>query len=114
MFVTPQLLNSIAEQTNEKARRKYEEKVTAKSREWWSTTGIEISGFLGVLLISGLYKLPRTTDHWNINPDKPLVLLIQKAFSVKRWEQIKRFFKNSSYDSDYDEKKAKWYTKLNP
>ena len=58
LFVTPQLLDTIAEQTNKKARQLYDDKkTTSNKRPWKTTTGTEIGGFLDVLLMTGLYKL---------------------------------------------------------
>ena len=58
LFVTPQLLDTVAEQINEKARQFYDDKETIlKERPWKTITGTEIGGVLGVLLITGLYKL---------------------------------------------------------
>ena len=125
LFVTLQLLDTITEQTNEKARRYYDIETTSKEKTWrtitgteerlWRpTTGTEIGGFLGVLLISGLYKLPKTSSYWNNNLEKPFFLPIQRAFSLVRWEQIKHFFKISPHDPDFDSKGPNWYTKLDP
>ena len=103
LFVTPQLLNTIAEQTNEKAKQFYDDKeTTSKERPWKTTTGTEIGGFLGVLLMTGLYKLPNTESYWNIDVEKPILLPIQRAFSLIRWEQIKRFLRISPHDPDFD------------
>ena len=114
LFVPKWLLDTIAKETNEKAKRNYERELNPHARLWHDTTGAEIGAFLGVLLISGLYKQSKTANYWNTNPDKPLLILIQRTFSCNRWEQIKRFFKIAPHDPDYKPQGEQWYTKLNP
>ena len=87
LFVPQWLLNTRAEETNNKAKRNHEGELTPKphTRPWHNTTGTELGAFLGVLLASGLYKLPRTTDCWNAELTKPLLVLIQRLISLVRW-----------------------------
>ena len=114
LFVPQWLLNTIADETNAKAKRYYKGELKPQTRPWHDTTGTEIGAFFGVLLVSGLYKLPRTANYWNTHPDKPILVPIQRTFSLIRWEQIKRFFKIAPHDPTYNSKGDQWYTKLNP
>ena len=66
-----------------------------KPRAWRETSGPEISTFIGVLLLQGICKLPRTKNHWNTQEGLNVNLPIYSAMSLVRWQQIKRYLKIS-------------------
>lgn len=82
-----------------------------KPRAWRETSGPEIGTFIGVLLLQGICKLPRTENYWitreDLNP-------IHSAMSLLRWQQIKRYLKISDPRSERDSKGPDWYAKLEP
>ena len=68
-----------------------EEEKEKNHRNWTDTTGSEIEVFLCIILLMGLDRLPATEDYWNQRPDKPVIMPIQSAMSLYRFQQIKRF-----------------------
>ena len=87
LFVPQWLLDTMAKETNNKAKRNHKGELKSKphTKPWHDTTGTEIGAFLNVLLISELYKLPRTSNYWNTDPTKPFLVLIQRFISLVRW-----------------------------
>ena len=117
LFVTSTHFQLIANYTNinaecKRATETDEEKGEAKP--WRDTTGAEIGVFLGILMLQGEYRLPKTTDYWNEAIDKAICLPILTAMSKDRWHQLKRYLKISNLITDLDFSGPQWYTKLKP
>ena len=75
-----------------------------KPRAWRETSGPKIGTFIGVLLLQGICKLPRTENYWNTREDLNVNLPIHSAMSLVRWQQIKRYLKISDPRSEKDSK----------
>lgn len=80
LFFTPEQRQTFAINTNENARRKRAEQQKAQEasdndsddhtpRPWRPIEGEVIGIFLGVLLLMGLSKNPRTENYWNTHTD---------------------------------------------
>lgn len=116
LYISAQHLEMIARHTNINAELKHEKASdgTLKSdseremlsypRPWKETTGAEIGVFLGILLMQGTCKLSRAKDYWNTHEDSPIIMSIQTAMSLVRWEQLKRYLKISNPKTDKDSK----------
>ena len=116
LFITEQHCRIIAYHTNIKAHDYMEKEKENNHRNWTDTTGSEMEVFLGIILLMGLDRLPATEDYWNQRPDKPIIMPIQSAMSLCRFQQIKRFLKinNGRTEPSRLGKGPDWWKKLEP
>ena len=95
LFLTNEILSSLAQNTNEYAvgvisGLKPTEKW--KARPWKPTSAGELKAYIATYIYMGIHKCPRIEDYWNtsdISPFHP----ISKYISIVRWQQIDRFFR---------------------
>ena len=64
-----------------------------ESRIWFPTTVKEFQAYLGVSIWMRLHLKSRITEFWNTNPlNGPIHEQVFKHISLKRWQQIDRYF----------------------
>ena len=110
LFITSDMISMIFEHTNMKAE---DSKITGKHRVWILTTSVDIEVFIGILLFMGLIRLRDTENYWDLHSDLHGDPEISQHMSLKRWQQIKRFFKlsNSRIEPNF---LIHWICKLEP
>ena len=115
LFFSFNLCETIAKNTNLKASKEYS-RTTKYQRLWHDTVASEIGAFVGILLYMGYAQMPRITDYWNTNPQLAIHEMVIQAMGLKRWEQLKRFFKVSNLyeDEKIDTRGSDWWKKLEP
>lgn len=116
LFLTRQHQALFASHTNIRAYLELRKlsKQNTQQREWHNTNEWEIGVFLGIILLMSLDHSPRIEDYWKNNLDKPIYTAIQRAMSIIRFQQIKRFFKMSDPRNDADSTGPDWWKKLEP
>ena len=71
----------------------YHRPKSGSARPWYPTTVNEFRAFLGVSIWMGLHIESRIEDFWNTDPLRgPIHHQVLKYISLRRWEQIDRFF----------------------
>ena len=83
LFLTPEIIEFITEQTNLYAKRD-------KNEQNFSVDMEEMSRFIGLLLISGYHSLPRENDYWSTSSSREAPIF-PKTMSRERFKTIKRF-----------------------
>ena len=92
LFFTDQTIETLVRHTNEYAFLNPGPE-TSESRTWFPTTVKEFRAYLGVSIWMGLHIESSIPEFWNIDPIKgPIHEQVLKHISVKRWQQIDRFF----------------------
>lgn len=71
-------------------------------------------GFSRNLFNAGTGKLPRAENYWNTHKDSPIVMPIQSAMPLARWEQLKRDLKISNPNTEKDSKVKHLCAKVEP
>ena len=90
LFFTESILQTLVQHTNEYA---FLYPGPKKGRTWYPTTVSELRAFLGVSIWMGLHIESGIKDFWNTDPKKGCIhYQILKHISLKRWQQIDRFF----------------------
>ena len=110
LFITSSMISTISEHTNINAE---DTEITGKHRVWIPTTPTDIEVFIGILLSMGLIRLHRTESYWDIHSDLHGDPEISQHMALKRWQQIKRFFKLSNPRVEPDSI-VHWTCKLEP
>lgn len=92
LFFDENTLKTLVRNTNEYAfRNPGPEK--PETRTWFPTTVKEFRAYLGVSLWMGLHPESSIPEFWNTDPLKgPIHAQVLKHISLKRWQQIDRFF----------------------
>ena len=104
----------IASHTNINANLELQKLPRNHRRPWHDTNEWEVGVFLGILLLMGLDHSPAFESYWNCSPIKPIYIEIQKAMSLVRFEQIRRFLKISDPLHEADSLGPNWWKKLEP
>ena len=66
---------------------------SSETRTWFPTTVNEFRAYLGVTIWMGLHAESSILEFWNIDPLKgPIYRQVLDYISLKRWQQIDRFF----------------------
>ena len=92
LFFTESTLELLVQYTNKYAFL-YPGPKSDNARTWFPTTVNEFRAFLGVSIWMGLHVESGIKDFWNTNPlNGPIHDQVLKHISLKRWEQIDRFF----------------------
>jgi Transposase IS4 len=92
-FVTPEVLKTIATNTNEYESLRFEAREhTRCERAWKDLTGADIGAFIGAAMLMGIQPQPSLEDYWNCSEDKP-VFPVQKYMTRERFEQTSRYLK---------------------
>jgi hypothetical protein len=112
-FITPQVLETIAQHTNENETLSYQSKEehTQHERPWRDVTGDDIGAFLGAAMLMGVHPQASITDYWNCSEDKPFFPL-QSYMTRVRFQQICRFLKVNSPHEELNT--AEFFYKLEP
>jgi hypothetical protein len=111
-FISPEVLQTIAEHTNEyeslqfggRTRTKYE-------RSWHNITGADVGAFIGAAMLMGVHPQARLSDYWNTSEDKP-IFPIQRYISRQKFQQICRYLKVNSPHENVT--KDRFFDKLEP
>lgn len=62
--------------------------------------------------MQGTCKPSRAENYWNTHKGLPIIMPIQTAMSLVRWEPLKRYLKILNSETDKDFKGTHWYTKV--
>ena len=90
LFFTESTLQTLVQHTNEYT---FLYPGPEKTRVWKPTTVNEFRAFLGVSIWMGLHVESGIKDFWNTDPLKGCIhYQVLKSMSLKRWQQIDRFF----------------------
>jgi hypothetical protein len=93
-FVPPEVLETIASNTNENEAIQFEAKQqhSRYERIWKDLTGDDIGAFIGAAMLMGVHPQSCLEDYWNCSEDKPIFPL-QKYITRQRFEQTCRYLK---------------------
>ncbi len=92
LFFDEETLKILVQHTNEYAFL-YPASETPDSRKWWPTTVKEFRAYLRTSIWMGLHVESSVPDFWNKDSLKGAVYeQVFKHISLKRWQQIDRFF----------------------
>ena len=92
LFFTESILETLIRYTNEYAFL-YSGPKIPHSRTWAPITISEFRAFLGVSIWMGLHIQSSIKDFWNTDPlNGPIHYQVLNHMSLKRWQQIDRFF----------------------
>lgn len=92
LFFTDEMLDLIVQQTNKYARQRGADLRTRGHRGVWKDLGKEeLLGFIGILLWTGMAKLPALEDYWNRFPDIFSGLQIPMYMARDRFREIVSF-----------------------
>ena len=83
-------------------------------RVWNDTTGTEIAGFVGILLLQWEVKVGDPEKYWTCQSDRMFFPSIQSSMTGIRWQQIKRYLKISNPRNDLDSAGPNWHTQIEP
>ena len=89
IFFPAHLLYQIAEFTNKKVKKWWNDPTQEKStytRKWEDTDAAEIGVWLGIHLLMGLDQSPKYGSYWNTNCTGLIYILIQLVMTVVRFE----------------------------
>jgi transposase IS4-like protein len=79
------------------------EQLDVIQRPWKDVNVLEVLAYISTLIWMGLYPVLEVELYWNTNQDiAPLYHPITKCFSLKRWEQIYRYFHVCDPLHDFD------------
>jgi hypothetical protein len=100
-LVSPEILQTIAQHTNENEAIQHQAKEhhTPTERNWNDITGVSVGAFIGTNMMMGVYKAPSVEDYWNTSIDKP-IFPHQQYVSREWYEQVSRYFKVNSPTED--------------
>jgi Transposase IS4 len=95
-FITPEILQMIADNTNENESLIYASKEhSRKERPWHDLNGADIGAYIGAVMLMGIHPQKKLEDYWNTSEDKPTFPL-QVEMSRERFQQTSRYFKVNS------------------
>ena len=83
--------------------------VFQKAPRWKNTTVDELRIFMALLIFMGIYSFPAVVDYWK----KDFELRIMKYMSLKRFQQIKRYFHVAALPKEGEEEPL-WWMKVEP
>jgi hypothetical protein len=112
-FISPQILQAIAENTNEYEAIQFESTKdhTTKERPWKDVTGADIGAYLGAAMLMGVQPQSRIQDYWSTSSDKP-TFPIQQYITRQRFQQISRYLKINNPNEVVP--KQRFFNKLEP
>jgi Transposase IS4 len=112
-FVTPEILQLIADHTNEKESVDYgaKEHHGSHERTWTDLTGADVGAFFGASMLMGIHPQSSVVDYWDTSEDSP-VFPIQTEMTRQRYEQITRYLKINSPHEDVPDQQ--FYAKVEP
>jgi hypothetical protein len=111
-FVSPEILQVIANNTNENESLLYETREhSRRERTWHDLNGADIGAYIGALMLMGIHPQSKLKDYWNTSEDKPTFPL-QTEMSRERFQQISRYFKVNSPHEVLDD--DHFYAKVEP
>ena len=114
LFFNEETLKVLVQHTNEYAFL-YPGPEKPDARTWFPTTVKEFRAYLGVSIWMGLHVESSISDFWNTNPLKGAVHeQVFKHISLKRWQQIDRFFHVSKPLPPAFSQKESSFDKLKP
>ena len=103
LFFNDEAIQTLVQHTNEYAFLNPGPQ-SSDSRTWFPTTVKEFRAWLGASIWMGLHLESSIPEFWNTDPLKgPIHELILRHISLKRWQQIDRFFHISKPNSDCQE-----------
>lgn len=108
LFFTVDILNTIIYNTNLYA----DEKGAGAGRSWNTFELSDFKIWLGIVIYSGVFKLPSIRDYWK-SSDKYPSHKITDYMSLTKFEQIKRFF-HISNPLEVISEDTLWYHKIEP
>jgi Transposase IS4 len=111
-FVSPEILQVIANNTNENESLLYETREhSRRERTWHDLNGADIGAYIGAVMLMGIHPQSKLEDYWNTSEDKPTFPL-QTEMSRERFQQISRYFKVNSPHEVLDD--DHFYAKVEP
>jgi Transposase IS4 len=111
-FISPEILQTIANNTNENESLHYESREhLSKERTWHDLNGADIGAYIGAAMLMGIHPQKRLEDYWNTSEDKPTFPL-QTEMSRERFQQTSRYFKINSPHEILDD--DHFYSKVEP
>ena len=93
LFFIEEILQKLVNYTNEYGNSSeidIEDKPYA--RTWFPTTVKELRAYIATFIYMGLHTEACIEDFWNTKPTKAIHLPVSIHISLKRWQQINRFF----------------------
>ena len=97
LFFSDEILFNICQNTNQYAEFYPSKDDKLYARKWYPTTVSELRAYLGAWIWMGVFPSSEVEDFWNSSPRKgPVHKQLREAISLKRWQQIDRFFHISS------------------
>ena len=105
LFFTEDILELLVENTNKYAANHSSHGQNDKpfARTWYDTTVPELRAFIATYIYMGVHNEPRIEQYWNTDGTKgPLHPLVREHISLKRWQQIDRFFHISEHPEEED------------
>lgn len=91
-FLTDDILHAIVKHTNDYADL-YPPPPTFGARDWQPTTVKELRAYIGAYIWMGVHKEAAVEEYWRTDPSKgPIHETVSKHISLRRWQQIDRFF----------------------
>lgn len=114
LFITRSHRTLFASHTNIKADIELRGQSKREQRRWHDTNEWEIGVFLGIILLMSLDHSPKIEDYWACQFNKPIYSAIQYSMGLKRFQQIKRFFKISDPHNEPASTGLDWWKKLEP
>jgi hypothetical protein len=100
LFFTPQLFSTITKHTNQYVAIQRRENVQERQREWDPLIPEELYVFLGVIIYIGIHLEPSISMYWNIDFNKGPLHPVSNHITLRRFEQIKRYYYISCSESD--------------
>ena len=116
LFFSDEILFNICQNTNQYAEFYPSKDDKLYARKWYPTTVSELRAYLGAWIWMGVFPSSEVEDFWNSSPRKgPVHKQLREAISLKRWQQIDRFFHISSpQDPNTTLQKETPFEKLEP
>lgn len=93
LFFDDETLTILANNTNEYAQVHSAPADKPHTRTWSPTIKEELRAYIAAYVWMGVYLEKEAKDFWNTKPAKGLIHdIVRHHISLKRWEQIDRFF----------------------
>jgi hypothetical protein len=119
LFFTPELFDTITNNTNRYATIQRLYKPEERQREWSSLMKEELYAFIGSIIYMGVYVEPEIAMYWNTDFNKGPLHPITTHITLRRFQQIKRYCYISCPESDeragyHLPTNKRWWYKVEP
>jgi Transposase IS4 len=107
LFITEEILETIARHTNENASLRRQESLPQHARPWKDTTPKELLAYIATYIYMGIVRLDNVADYWSTDPDFTVGGIVQRNISRVRWQQLDRYFHISKPQQQKPQQQAK-------